>query len=43
LETDIDKAAAKLRGITDEELKAIQDALAESSRGKRQADGDEED
>jgi hypothetical protein len=41
LETKIDKAAAKLWGITDEELKAIQEALAETGRGKRAADTDE--
>ena len=43
LEAQIDEGAARLWGITDDELKAIQDALAESSRGKRQADRGEED
>jgi N-acetylglucosamine kinase-like BadF-type ATPase len=42
LERKIDKAAAKLWGITDDELKAIQKDLAESGRSKRAAAEDEE-
>jgi len=43
LEAEIDKAAAKLWGITDDELTAIQDALAESSKCKRAAGQDNDD
>ena len=32
-EAEIDRAAAKIWGITDDELRAIQDALAEMSPG----------
>ena len=35
LESEIDKAAAQLWGITDDELKAIQDALLEMAKPKR--------
>jgi len=35
LRREIDKAAAKLWGITDDELGAIQEALAESGKSKR--------
>jgi hypothetical protein len=46
LESDIDKAAARLWGITDDELKAIQEALAETGKskgsGKRSANGEDE-
>ena len=41
LEAKIDNAAAKLWGITDDELKAIQEALAETGRGKRATDAGE--
>jgi hypothetical protein len=37
LEADIDRAAAQLWGISDDELKAIQEALAETGRSKRAA------
>jgi SAM-dependent methyltransferase len=40
-EVEIDKTAAKLWGITDDELRAIQEALAETGRDKRAADTDE--
>jgi hypothetical protein len=43
LEAEIDKAAAKLWDITDNELKAIQEALAESGRGKRKAANDDDE
>jgi hypothetical protein len=43
LEAEMDKAAANLWGITADELKAIQEALAETSRSKRPATEDEED
>lgn len=42
-EAEIDNAAAKLWGITALELKAIQEALAETGRGKRSADTEEAD
>jgi hypothetical protein len=43
LEAQIDRVAAKLWGITDDELKAIQDALAETGKSKRAAkEGDED-
>jgi hypothetical protein len=35
LEADIDRAAAQLWGITDSELKAIQEALAEGGKSRR--------
>jgi hypothetical protein len=41
LEAEIDKAAATLWGITDNELKAVQEALAETDKSKRA--GKEED
>jgi len=34
LEAEIDKAAAKLWGITEDELKAIQEALAETGKSR---------
>jgi hypothetical protein len=37
LEAQIDEAVAKLWGVTDDELKAIQDALAESGKSRRAA------
>ncbi len=43
LEAEVDKAAAKLWGITDDELKGIQEALAETSKSKRAEQEDEED
>lgn len=43
LELEIDKLAAKLWGITDDELKATQEALAETGKSKRAAAEDEED
>jgi len=43
LEAEIDKAAAKLWGITDDELKAIQDALAQTKKSKRRAKDEDED
>jgi hypothetical protein len=43
LEAEIDKAAAKLWGITDDELKAIQDALAQTKKSKRRAKEEDED
>jgi SAM-dependent methyltransferase len=43
LEGKIDKAAAKLWGITDDELKAIQDALAQTKKSKRRAKDEDED
>lgn len=44
LEAEIDKAAANLWGITDDELKAIQDALAETRNTKQSANSaDDED
>jgi hypothetical protein len=43
LETEIDKAAAKLWGMTDDELKAIQDALAESGMSRRAPKDDNQD
>jgi hypothetical protein len=42
LEAEIDRAAAQLWGITDDELRAIQDALAEMSPGKAQAEPEDE-
>ncbi len=39
----VDKAAAKLWGITDGELKAIQEALAETGKSKRAAKEDDEE
>jgi hypothetical protein len=41
-EAEIDKAAAKLWGITNEELKAIQEALAQTGKSKRAAQDDED-
>jgi hypothetical protein len=35
LESEIDKSAVQLWGITDDELKAIQDALMEMAKPKR--------
>ena len=35
LEAELDKAAAKLWGVTDDELKAIQESLAETCKSKR--------
>jgi SAM-dependent methyltransferase len=43
LELDIDKAAAKLWGITDDEMDAIQEALAEGRKPKREVLEDEAD
>ena len=43
LEAEIDKAAAKLWGITDDELKVIQEALAETGKSKRKAKEEDED
>jgi hypothetical protein len=43
LETEIDKSVAKLWDITGDELKAIQEALAESGRGKRKAANDDDE
>jgi hypothetical protein len=43
LERKIDKTAAKLWGITDDELKAIQEALAETGKSKKVAEEDEEE
>jgi hypothetical protein len=43
LEAEIDKAAAKLWGITDDELKAIQEALAETGKSKRAVKEEDED
>ena len=42
LEAEIDRAAAQLWGITNDELRAIQDALAEMSPGKAEAEADGE-
>jgi hypothetical protein len=42
-EAEIDNAAARLWGITADELKAIQDALAETSRSKPSKGEEEED
>jgi hypothetical protein len=39
----LDKAAAKLWGITDDELKAIQEALAETGKSRRKAKEEDED
>jgi hypothetical protein len=41
LEAQIDKTAAKLWGITEDELKAIQEALAETGKSKRAAKDDD--
>ena len=43
IEAEIDKAAGKLWGIADDELKAIQDALAETGKFKKTEEEDEED
>jgi hypothetical protein len=43
LEAEIDKAAAKLWGIKEGELKAIQNALAETGASMRAAAQDEEE
>lgn len=43
LEAEIDKAAAKLWGIKDDELKAIQESLSETGKSKRATKEDEED
>jgi hypothetical protein len=43
LELEIDEAAAKLWGLTDDELKAIQAELAEVSKSKTVAKGEEDD
>ena len=43
LEAKLDKAAARLWGIADDELKAIQDALGEVSKSKHEAEDKEED
>jgi hypothetical protein len=42
LEAEIDRAAARLWGITDDELLAIQDALTEMSPGKTEASAEDE-
>jgi hypothetical protein len=42
-EAEIDRAAAKLWDITDDELKAIQEALAEAGKSKKTAADDEEE
>ena len=42
-ESTIDRRAAKLWGITDDELKAIQEALAETGKSRRKAKEAEED
>jgi hypothetical protein len=42
-ENTIDQRAAKLWGITDDELKAIQEALAETRKSRRRTAEDEED
>jgi len=41
-EAEIDKAAAKLWGITDDELKTIQEALAETGKSRRAREDEEE-
>ncbi len=43
LEAEIDKAAAKLWGITNDELKAIREALADTSKSERAVKDDEEE
>jgi hypothetical protein len=43
LEAEVDKAAAKLWGITDAELKNIREAMAETRKSKRAVpEGDED-
>ncbi len=43
LEAEVDKAAAKLWNITDDELKTIRDAMAETRRSKRPVADEDED
>jgi hypothetical protein len=43
LEAEIDKVGAKLWGVTNDELKAIQESLAETRRSKRTTEEDEEE
>ncbi len=43
VETEIDKAAAKLWGITDDELEVIQQSLADTRRSKRPKAGEKDD
>jgi hypothetical protein len=43
LETEVDKAAAKLWGITDHELKAIQLALGETGKTRHALGEDEKE
>jgi len=42
-EAEINKVAAKLWGITDDELKVIQEVLTETDKSKRAGKEDEED
>ena len=43
LKARINNAAVKLWGITDDELKAIQEALAESGKSRRATKEDDQD
>ena len=43
VEAQIDRAAATVWGLTGDELKAIEEALAETGKSKRPAKEDEED